>query len=76
MIDSSFVTAKCSLPMKELAEKNSLLAYTVFTCKSCLHMNICEFLGRICFLLIICKTFNLVWVLVDMLFSTSTHCNY
>ena len=29
MIDPFFVTIKCSLPVKELAEKNTLLAYTL-----------------------------------------------
>ena len=67
MIDPFFVTANCSLSVRELTEKNATLAYTWLIITSCLDTNLCGSLGMIGFSLVICKTFNHVKVLGNML---------
>jgi hypothetical protein len=49
MINPFFVIANCSLPVKERAEKNTLLAYTLLIYNKLLKQNVLGFLGIIFF---------------------------
>ena len=57
MIDPFFVTTKCSLPVKELAEKNALLAYTLLIYNKLFEQECVWFLGD-CFSHVVGKMFN------------------
>lgn len=46
MIDPLFVTSKCSRPVKEVTEKNTLLAYTLLVCNKLLRRECLWVLGN------------------------------
>lgn len=69
-----FVTAKCSLPVKDLTEKNTLLP-TQLIYNKFLGYEYMRVLGIICFLPVIHKMFNQVRDMENMQLFLN-HCNH
>lgn len=75
MIGPFFVTTKYSLPVKELAKKNTLLAHTLLTYNKLLGHECMRVLGATNFSLLICKMFSHVgiwktWFLLVVIVTT------
>ena len=58
VIDSFFAIAQCNLPVKDLAEKNTLLAYTLLIYNKLLGYKCMWVLGTTCLSPVRCKMFS------------------